>query len=166
MAYFVLPAPGWGFLSSGRPLNWLGMVAVSATCWLWWSRRRLPLAALFLAALGMKLASAPIVPPHGFRAAYHAEADWQGPVEAGSTRGASFTRIDERLQFEDTRHDFPLYFFNDTRRFNFYQPGEPQRDKLAFSVSWLGFLYQPEAEDRRLYLAASGTTARVAIGRP
>ena len=164
MAYFILPVPGWGFLSSGRPLNWLGVVAVSTTCWLWWSRRHLPFATLFLIALGLKLASAPVVPPQGFRAAYHAEADWQGPVEAGSTRGTSFTRVDERLRFGDTHPDFPLYFFNDTRRFNFYQPGEPQRDKLAFSVSWLGFLYQPDAEDRRLYLAASGTTARVAIG--
>ena len=164
LAYLIIPIQGWGFLSAGRPLTLLGAVAVGATSWLWWSRRRLPFATLLVIALGVKLVSMPVIPPRGFQAAYYAQADWRGPVEAGTSGAPTFTRVDERLQFGGEHRDLPLSFFNSTGRFNFYQPGEPQRDRLAFSVLWHGFRYQPSAEERQLYVVAPGSIARVTIG--
>ena len=57
--------------------------------------------------------------------------------------GLGTTRVDRSLSFADDT--FPLYFFNDNLRFNYYQENEPDRQSLAFAVRWQGLLQAPSA---------------------
>ncbi len=115
----------------------------------------MPLGRLALVLVAVKLAvGAPLLLGRGFVADYYANDQWRAPRE----RSVDFlalpaTRIDGRLQF-GPRQPFPLFFFNDNSRFNFYGAGQPDRQQLGFSVIWRGFLRAPRVSAARFYLAA------------
>ncbi len=77
-------------------------------------------------------------------------------------------RNDPALDFRgDT---FPVHFFNDIQRFNYYTPNEPKRDLLPFTARWTGLLVVPEDGIDALSLESNGpatlelgTGQRVAI---
>ena len=54
------------------------------------------------------------------------------------TTRRSRASIDDSILCRGER-DFPLAFFNDHARFNFTQPGQPDRRYLAFAVAWNGW---------------------------
>ena len=112
------------------------------------------LAALVLAAV--KLALALSAPRYGLEASYYANDRFANDVE-GSTvhRGAPYTRIDTLLEFGSD--EFPLYFFNDSERFNTLGPDRLDRGKtLTWSAHWTGFLNVPDQRDVTIWLTASG----------
>jgi hypothetical protein len=150
-AYVVVPAGGWGLLH-GRPIGPLGLAVLIA---IWWSHaftRRIPLTRLAIALLGAKLAIGLWVPiDHGFVARYYANDGWRPPEE----RSLDFlrlpaTRIDDRLEFRHAGRPFPLYFFNDSLRFDHL----PDRSRWPVSVAWQGWLHVSRDERTRLYVAA------------
>lgn len=102
----------------------------------------------------------------GFTAQYYANDTWAAPVERSiEFREETFTRRDERLAFGSAgRPDLPLHFFNDLR-FNFYLPSDPQRDQLAYSVEWNGFLHHDaDSSPVTFYVAAGqGVSSELAI---
>ncbi len=109
--------------------------------------RRAPRLALLLLAVALaKLALSAASLPHGLVARYHANANFQGPPEASiEYRLDGATRIDRTIDFAPVGFawgvkPFPLWFFNDVRRFDFYKPGQPDRRALPFSVRWDGFI--------------------------
>ena len=64
----------------------------------------------------------------GLRARYYANDTASGAHERSTDfRDAAFTRVDQRIDFVPGRSDFPLMFFNDNSRFNFYLANQPQR---------------------------------------
>ena len=96
----------------------------------------------------------------GFRARYFANAAATGGHERSTEfPDAAFTRIDRQLDFDADRRQFPLPFFNDNSRFNFYKVGEPQRRYLEFAVRWSG-LWWVDAERPRLYVDAPAASGR------
>lgn len=103
----------------------------------------------------------------GFAARYYSNDSWSPPAERSvEFRNDSFTRRDERLAFGTSGEpDLPLHFFNDLR-FNFYRPSDPQREQLAYSVEWNGFLrHDADPSSVTFYVAAGeGVSAEFAIG--
>jgi hypothetical protein len=99
----------------------------------------------------------------GLHARYFAT-DVVGSAHERSTefRDSAFTRVDERLDFVPGKHDFHLAFFNDHARFNFTQPGDPDRRYLPFAVSWNGWWWV-EPGTHTLYVDAPGATAEIAV---
>ena len=102
----------------------------------------------------------------GLRARYFANADGAGAHERSiEYPDDAFTRIDRRLQFDSTAQ-FPLPFFNDNSRFNFYKPGEPNRRLMDFAVRWSG-LWWVDRERPTVYLDAPGAASEVFVdGQP
>ena len=102
----------------------------------------------------------------GFRSRYFANAAATGAHERSTEYpDDAFTRIDGRLQF-DSPAQFPLPFFNDNSRFNFYKVGEPNRRLLDFAVRWSG-LWWVDRERPTVYLDAPGATSEVFVdGQP
>jgi hypothetical protein len=158
-AYVVVPVSGWGLLH-GRPIGLLGTALLIA---IWWSHaftRHAPLTRWAIALLGAKLAIGLWLPvDHGFVGRYYANDAWRPPQE----RSLDFlrlaaTRIDDRLEFRQPARPFPVYFFNDSARFNYYLPRDPDRSRLPFSVEWQGWLRVPYAGVTRFYLSTPGTT--------
>ena len=74
-------------------------------------------------------------------------------------------RVDQALELRGD--EFPVHFFNDIRRFNYYTPTEPKRDLLPFNVVWTGQLVVPQAGEQTLTLVANGpATLRLGNGAP
>jgi hypothetical protein len=131
-------------------------------------RGRVPLGRVALGLLALKLvAGIPLLLERGLVASYFANDGWRAPRE----RSLDFLmspagRVDRRLEFTSWR-PFPLFFFNDNSRFNFYRPGDPDRWKLAFSVTWRAWMAAPRPGPSRFYLstarAGAGGTASLAI---
>jgi hypothetical protein len=151
-AFVLLPIDGWGFLD-GLPLGWFDAAVVFAV-WLVWARqRRLAGKWIIGAALVLKIAAAPFLIEHGFSASYFANETFAPPLEQSvEYRGGDATRVDQTLSFgREGVPDLPLFFFDDFRRFNFYQRGEPRRYELPFSVIWDGYAWVEEGERARTF---------------
>ena len=153
--YLLLPVRSWGVLH-GRPLGPIGTITLLAVWWGWAFYRRLPGKRLVLALIALKLliGSWLLLEP-GFLAHYYANDSWRTPHE----RSIDFlllpaTRVDERLEFRQHVHPLPLFFFNDSSRFNFYLPGQPDRLQLPFSVVWTGHLFTSNDVSERFFLEA------------
>jgi dolichyl-phosphate-mannose-protein mannosyltransferase len=159
-----MPAAGWGLLH-GVPIGLAGAAVLFAIWWTWWFRGTLPGRRALIALVMLKLvAGLGVSIERGLEADYFANVQWAPPIERSPDfRSRSFTRIDRQLDFGGPdRPGFPVYFFNDAARFNFYQRGEPDRDDLPFSVTWQGYVRAPRAEDRRqFYLRGTGVTAEL-----
>lgn len=161
-AFVLLPIDGWGFLD-GVPLGTLDAVILFG---IWWARRRLASNWIVVAALVLKMAAAPLLLPRGFSASYFANESFALPLERSvEYRGEDATRVDRRLAFgREGVPDLPLFFFDDFRRFNFYQRGEPRRYELPFSVVWEGYAWVEEGERARtFYLEASAMHASLEL---
>ena len=140
--YVLWPAPGWGWLP-GIPIGPIGISAISAL-WIAWFVRPVALGVVLpVACLVIKAALGAAIADRGFSAEYFANDRLTPPVERSvEYPRAPFTRIDSTLNFgPDAPADLPLAFFNDFLRFNFYQPTQPDRSTLPFSVAWTGHWY-------------------------
>ncbi|MFQ6672345.1 MAG: hypothetical protein ACE5KY_03520, partial [Candidatus Tectimicrobiota bacterium] len=132
--------------------------------------RRLVIA-LLVVALG-KLAVAAASLPHGLVARYYANAAFQGPPEASvEYRLGGATRINRTIDFAPVGFGwgvkpFPLWFFNDVERFNFYKPEEPDRRRLPFSVRWDGFIRAPTTEALTWRLSSEQEATLSLFGHP
>jgi hypothetical protein len=165
IAFFLVPRATGGIVN-GIPAGPIEAAALLAIAWLAARRRRLSGAAGVAVALVASLAIALSVPDRGgFEARYYATTDATGAFERSTEfRDRPFTRIDRSLHFEPDRAEFPLAFFNDLGRFNFYQPHEPKREQMAFSASWDGHWYvETDASPRELYLDAPRASAHILL---
>lgn len=162
LAFLLLPGhplsliggPAW------RPLALGCAVLLGAAVFAAWplprSRWGRPILVAGLALAALKLGLALSAPRYGLEAAYYAN-DKFGNEPEGSTLlpGVGYTRIDERLDFGSD--EFPLYFFNDSERFNMLGAERFDRGKvLTWSAEWRGFLNVPSDRPVTLWLTASG----------
>ncbi len=138
--FIAFPVAGWGWLD-GLPIGWLEAGAIALVWWVWAAGRRIPGAGALVALTVAKLVVGAVIVPGGFTARYYANDTWLPPVERSlEFRRADITRRDERLAFGgEGQAGLPLYFLNHLR-FNFYQPTEPRRDQLAYSIVWEGWI--------------------------
>ncbi len=163
VAYFVVPTDAGGLIG-GMPLGPVETAGLLALAWLAlrgeWPRRGWSVASiLVISAVGAAL----IPGAGGFRARYFANATATGPHERSTEfSDGTFTRIDQRLDFSPGGPEFPLAFFNDISRFNFYSLGQPRRRQLEFAAAWSG-QWWTEAGDTTMFLEAPGATAQLFI---
>ncbi|MBA2447724.1 MAG: hypothetical protein H0V51_06830, partial [Chloroflexi bacterium] len=96
-----------------------------------------------------------LAPAHGLPGWYYANGRFQGAPERSTEfpREAA-TRRDRELDFGGD--EFPVYFLNDSQRFNFFGAEADRRRNLPFSVRWQGTLYVPTEASYRFWLTASG----------
>lgn len=153
-----------GGILHGIPLGPVAAAAVLMLAWVWAAGRRLPGASVVAVILALTwLAGAAIPGEGGLRARYYANAGATGSHERSTEfPDAAFTRIDRRVDFSPDRTEFPLPFFNDNSRFNFYKIGEPDRRRLGFAVRWSG-LWWVDEDRPRVYLDAPGSAAQVFV---
>jgi hypothetical protein len=112
------------------------------------------LAALAAIAV-LRWASGALAPNLGWTASYMASTDASQAVERSTEVSlSSGTRVDRAIDFHGA--DFPVHFFNDIRRFNFYRPTDTARDTMPFSVSWSGVLLERPALAEGLILVTNG----------
>jgi hypothetical protein len=163
IAYFVVPTDAGGVVG-GLPLGIVESAAILALCLIAATGTRLPAAPLLAGlAIATAIAAAAIPGTGGLRARYFANAVAAGTHERSiEFRDAAFTRIDRRLEFAPGGPEFPLPFFNDNSRFNFYKAGEPRRGALEFAVRWSGMWWANEQRPR-LYLDGPGAIAEIFI---
>jgi len=152
-----------GGIVHGLPLGPVEAAALLMVAWLAAIGARLPGAPVVAILLASTLATAAIPGEGGFRARYFAGASAAGAHERSTEfPDAAFTRIDRELDFRVGEREFPLPFFNDNSRFNFYKAGEPNRRQLGFAVRWSG-LWWVDAERIRIYVDAPGASGDVFI---
>ncbi|MEW6409277.1 MAG: glycosyltransferase family 39 protein [Nitrospirota bacterium] len=104
---------------------------------------------LFLSCL--KVIISVVTPLNGLHAKYYTNPIWEGPYER-STDFVSLkdaTRIDSSIDFRNVGYSFsgnpfPLYFFNDSKRFNYYREFAYLRIDPPFSAEWNGYIFVPE----------------------
>ncbi len=163
IAYVVVPT-GAGGLIHGVPLGPIDAVALLMIAWLLAAGRRVPGGAIVAAVMGVSLLIAAAIPgTGGFRARYFASATPSGAHERSTEYpDRPFTRIDDRLIFAPGGPEFPLAFFNDPSRFNFYQPQQPHRRRLEFAATWSGFWWVTDAA-QSIYIEAPGASAQVSV---
>ena len=161
LAYFLVPTTG-GWID-GIPAGPLDATGIALVLWLAAHRVRLYAPALVALLVIVFAAATAAVPGHaGFQARQFANATATGAHERGTEHpDATFTRIDRELDFAKGRRDFPLAFFNDNSRFNFYRGGEPQRLLLEFSVTWTG--WWRAAGSRTVYLHSPEAAAQLFV---
>ena len=161
LAYFLVPTVGGPV--NGIPAGPIDTLGAALVLWIAAHGVRLYGITLVLAALIMASAVSAGIRGHaGFQARYFANAAAEGPHERGTEHPqATFTRIDRELDFGQGVRDFPLAFFNDNSRFNFYRGGEPQRRLLAFSIAWSGWWRAHGSPT--LYLDAPGASAQLFV---
>jgi hypothetical protein len=120
------------------------------------SRWLQPIALVVLVLATAKLVLAITAPQYGLQASYYANERLRGEPERSSAfRGTPYTRLDNVLEFGGD--EFPLYFLNDSRRFNL--SGDQRLDRkeeLVWSAHWRGFLNLPEDGPLTIWLTASG----------
>jgi hypothetical protein len=162
-AYFVIPTDAGGLIH-GVPLGPLDTIALLMIAWLAAYGGRLPGAPIVAIALAVSLTSAALIPgTGGFRARYFTNVNATGAHERSTEYADSqFTRIDPRLDFTPGGPEFPLAFFNDNSRFNFFQAGQPNRHQLEFAVRWSG-LWWVEAGPQHLYAETPQSAAEIFI---
>jgi hypothetical protein len=169
IAFIVIPRPSSG-LVNGVPIGPVEAAALVAIGWLFVRRAHLSGAAAAGSALALSMALAWIVPDSGgFTARYFAGTDTSQAFERSTEfKGREFSRIDRTLTFEPVRAEFPLPFFNDLGRFNFYLPHQPNRESMAFAVLWDGnWLVETDGSAREIYLDAPFANAQVLLdGEP
>ena len=163
IAYFVIPNDAGG-LVHGIPLGPIEAAALLMLAWLGLVRAHLPGRATVAILLAVTYITGAAIPGEGgFRARYFANAAATGGHERSTEfRDAAFTRVDRRLDFDVERRQFPLPFFNDNSRFNFYKVGEPQRRYLEFAVRWSG-LWWVDRATTRLYIDAPSASGQIFI---
>jgi hypothetical protein len=156
--------PSEGSRVDGFPLGPADTVGLLLVAWIAAHRVRLRGAGAAATVIGAVAIAMAAVPGHGGMRARYFATDAGGSTHERSTeyRDPAFTRVDRRLDFVPAEHDFPLAFFNDHARFNFTQPGDPDRRYLPFAVSWNGWWWV-EAGTHTLYVNAPGATAEIAI---
>ena len=167
LIYLALPGHPLGWLS-GLPLRPLGLAALVALALVLFAAsplarisRALPLFWLFTALATFKLAIAVAAPPYGLEASYYVKSEGSAvPERSTEFPTLAATRLDRELSFEADR--FPLYFFNDNVRFNFYREDEPDRASLPFSAHWSGLLEIPAEGEYRFWLTVLGS-ARLSL---
>lgn len=162
LAYFLVPTTGG--VVDGVPAGPADTIGLMLIAWIAAHGVRLHWERTVAATLVVAAAATTALPGHaGFEARYFANATAAAPHERGTEHpDAGFTRIDRELAFGPTTRDFPLAFFNDNSRFNFYQRGEPHRRLLEFSVTWSGF-WKTRTESPTLYLDAPGSSAQLFV---
>lgn len=163
VAYFVVPTDAGGLIH-GVPLGPLDAIALLMIAWLAAYGGRLPGAPIAAIVLTLSFTSAALIPgTGGFRARYFTNANATGAQERSTEYPDSqFTRIDTRLEFAPGGPEFPLAFFNDNTRFNYFQAGQPNRRQLEFSVRWSG-LWWVEAGPNHLYAETPQSEAEIFI---
>ena len=148
IVFLVTPShPGSG--SDGLPLQPMGVLvalllpAVLYGLWGWIPARPAMIAAATLLALtAVKLIIAAMSPEYGLQASYYENQRFTGrPEKSSEYRLPNATRFDRAIDFGGD--EFPVYFFNDSERFNFFNAGQPQRRQLPFSARWTGVLLVP-----------------------
>jgi hypothetical protein len=161
LAYFLVPSTG-GWIT-GVPAGPVEAAGIALVLWIAAHGVRLYAPATVLIVAVLAAAAAAGIPGEpGFQARQFANATASGTHERGTEYpDATFTRIDRELDFRQGRRDFPLAFFNDNSRFNFYRGGEPQRHRLEFSVTWTG--WWRAAGSRRLYLHSPEASAQLFV---
>ena len=165
--YIALPVAGWGWLD-GLPLGWVEAAAIALVWWTWAGDRRLPGGAALAGLAVAKIAFGAVLVSGGFTARYYANDAWMPPVEPSTEfRRSDITRVDERLAFGGPdQPDLPLHFLNSIR-FNYYQSTEPQREQLAYSAVWDGFIRGDNAAHSFYLAAPDGARGDLTIdGRP
>jgi len=111
--------------------------------------------ALLATLIAAKLTLSWLAPAYGLPGWYYANGRFQGPPERSTAfRGPLATRRDQAIRFG--ADEFPVYFLNDSQRFNFFGPEAERRRNLPFSIRWQGFLYVPSDDDYSFWLTASG----------
>ena len=158
LAYLLTPGHPLAPLS-GLPLGATALaVSLAIASWavaLPGAPPRAPAAIGVLAALAVaKLAVGWLAPAYGMLAEYRVGGGG-GPVERSTEwRGIAGTRVDAALAFRGA--EFPVHFFNDVRRFNYFTANEPKRDLLPFEARWTGSFWAREAGRYRLAVEANG----------
>ncbi len=162
-AYVVIPTDAGGLIH-GVPLGPIDAIALLMIAWLAACGGRLPGAAIVATILGITLLASSSIPgTGGFRARYFANANATGPHERSTEYpDGPFTRVDDRLDFAPGGPEFPLAFFNDNGRFNFYRAGEPRRRQLEFAARWSGSWWVAEGT-HSLYVDAPQSAAQVFV---
>ncbi|MDP8923873.1 MAG: hypothetical protein M3O34_13455, partial [Chloroflexota bacterium] len=134
-------------LLPGLPLGLLGVAVALAVAGWWIGLPGAPPRARLLVPLVAGLAVVKVVvgllaPPYGLVAEYRVDGS---PSFERSTdwRRDDRTRTDLALAFAGD--EFPVHFFNDAHRFNYYTDDEPRRDLLPFGVRWFGQFWAPQA---------------------
>ncbi len=166
--FILWPARGWSILG-GMPLEPIG---IAALCGVWLHASihaggardwRVP-AALVL----VKIAAGVVAPQSGLVADYYANDRWTPPFERSvDFRGRPYSRIDREIAFgASAPRDLPLFFLNDIGRFNFYQPADPDRRLLPYSIAWTGQWFN-DREDQvvRLFVEGRKISARLLVDR-
>lgn len=152
----------------GIPLGPIEAAALLTIAWLTVAGTRLPGAPVVAILLVSTWISGAAIPGEGgLRARYFANASASGPHERSiEYPDDAFTRVESRLEFAETGPQFPLPFFNDNSRFNFYKVGEPNRRLMAFAVRWSG-LWWVDRERPTVFLDAPGAASEVHVdGQP
>ncbi len=158
LTYVLVPGHPLGVFA-GIPLT-IASVALALALAVWaigvpGSPPRVRAAVLGIAALAAaRLAVAMMAPAYGLVAEYRAGGA-EAPVER-STEWLSGpgTRVDQALLFRGA--EFPVHFFNDVGRFNYYTANEPKRDLLPFTARWTGLFSVLDPGRYRLVLEANG----------
>jgi dolichyl-phosphate-mannose-protein mannosyltransferase/PA14 domain-containing protein len=169
-------------LAPGHPLTWLtgvplnplslaGTVLLGLAAFAFWPLNDRPGSrivrggvGLLAAMLAVKLLLAAAALPHGLPGWYYANGRFQGAHERSTEfPRESATRRDRELDFGGD--EFPVYFLNDSQRFNFFGAEAERRQTLPFSVRWQGILYVPDGGERRFWLTASGPATLAIDGR-
>jgi hypothetical protein len=163
MAYFAVPNDAGGIVH-GLPLGPVEAAALLMLAWLAAIGARVPGATVVAVLLAATFAAGAAIPGQGgFRARYFASAAATGAHERSIEFPAdAFTRIDRELNFRVGEREFPLPFFNDNSRFNFYKVGEPNRRLLGFAVRWSG-LWWVDDERVRIYIDAPAAFGQIFI---
>lgn len=162
-AYFVIPTDAGGLIH-GVPLGPVDAAALLALGWIAVYGGRIPGAAVLAAAVGATFVISAAIPGSGgFRARYFANAAGTGAHERSTEYpDSAYTRIDDRLDFAPGGPEFPLAFFNDNSRFNFYRPDEPHRRRLEFAASWSG-LWWVDGGSHTIYVDAPKSAGAVFV---
>ena len=167
LLYLALPGHPLALLP-GLPLGPLG-VAVALAIATWWiglpgapPRARALLGALAVLAV-VKVGTGSLAPPYGLVAEYRVDGE-ASPEGSTEWRRSDWTRIDRTLELAGD--EFPVHFFNDVRRFNYFRANEPRRDLLPFAARWVGQFWAPRAGRYTFTVESNGpATLSVAGGR-
>ena len=164
LAYVLAPGHPLAWLTGIplRPLSLASAVLVCVSVFAFWPlASRLPTRALvvftvlFAAFTTVKVTLALVAPQYGLPGWYYANGRFQGAHERSSEfPRETATRRDRELDFGGD--EFPVYFLNDSQRFNFFGAEAERRRNLPFSVRWQGTLYVPSDGQYRFWLTASG----------